>query len=80
VFIKRSTAGRRIIVRQQSDNSSKCNVVWFIIGFIIPVLGIVLTFLFWKTRHYNAVACLWGVGVSLAIGMLFPSYDFIEFY
>lgn len=67
-------------MKQQNDNSGKYNIMWFIIGFIVPVIGIILTFLFWKTRHCNAVACLWGAGLSLAIGTLFPSYDFIEFY
>lgn len=55
------------------DYSDSHNVLWFILGFAIPIVGIiagVIMLVIQKSRRQNAKACFWGAGISMLGALL----------
>lgn len=64
------------------DASNKHNFLWGLLGFLAPTIGLTLTFVWWRGRHKNAKACLWGFSLNLVVRILlvFVFISMIEFY
>lgn len=66
------------------DASNKHNFLWGLLGFLFlaPTIGLTLTFVWWRGRHKNAKACLWGFSLNLVVRILlvFVFMSMIEFY
>lgn len=64
------------------DASNKHNFLWGLLGFLAPTIGLTLTFVWWRGRHKNAKACLWGFSLNLVVRILlvFVFMSMIEFY
>lgn len=45
---------------QVEDQSTGSNFWWGVLSFFFPLVGLILQIVWWKTRHSNAKACMWG--------------------
>ena len=57
-------------VKDYSDNH---NVLWFILGFAFPLIGLIVGIILeviQKPRKQNAKACFWGAGISFCLALL----------
>lgn len=45
---------------QVEDQSTGSNFWWGVLSFFLPLAGLILQIVWWKTRHANAKACMWG--------------------
>lgn len=64
------------------DASNKHNFLWGLLAFLSPTIGLTLVFVWWRGRHKNAKACLWGFILILVVRILlfFVLMSMIEFY
>lgn len=51
---------KQAVVDQRQDRSDNLGVLWFLLGFFFPIVGLVLQIVWWQDRHRNAKAAMWG--------------------
>lgn len=52
-------------------------ILWLIIGFVIPVLGLILYFVWKKSKPNRAASCLHGAIVGFVVGFAVSLYQHI---
>lgn len=62
---------------QLEDQSTGINFWWGVLSFFFPLVGLILQIVWWKTRHSNAKACMWGwiagCAVQVVVFFLLPA-------